>query len=83
MEIEGLKRALNSIGYEHVKMIVTDRHLQIAAWLRDFQPVQHIVHLFDVWHVAKCKLLMKSIFDYNMFLLINIRNQMERFYMKI
>ena len=31
-------------------MLVTDRHRQIAKWLRENV---HAAHYYDVWHVAK------------------------------
>ena len=36
-----------------IVLLVTDRHRQIDAWLRNAQP--DIKHRYDVWHVAKCK----------------------------
>lgn len=57
MEKEGLLRGLEffegndlSIG-----LLVTDRHKEINAWLRNNKP--EIQHRYDVWHVAKCKCL--------------------------
>ncbi len=38
-----------------VDLLVTDRHRQIEKWLKTDQP--DITHKYDVWHVAKCKLL--------------------------
>ncbi|XP_041457112.1 uncharacterized protein LOC121430959 isoform X2 [Lytechinus variegatus] len=53
MELEGLKRALEKMDAEavEIKTIVTDRHLQIAKFLRENYP--HIDHRYDVWHIAK------------------------------
>ena len=31
--------------------LVTDRHAQIAKWVRNELP--STIHLFDVWHLAK------------------------------
>ena len=50
-ELEGLKRALQVVGTENIHKLVTDRHRQIAKWLRENLP--QILHCFDVWHVAK------------------------------
>ncbi|XP_075308963.1 uncharacterized protein LOC142370332 [Odontesthes bonariensis] len=54
MEIEGLKRMVTYLEDEwhhHIGTLVTDRHLQIAKWVRE--NYQHILHLYDIWHVAK------------------------------
>lgn len=55
MEKEGLLRGLNFLKDNDftVKMLVTDRHKQIAAWLRNEWP--DIMHRYDVWHLAKCE----------------------------
>lgn len=34
-----------------VSHLVTDRHIQVKAYMKSEQP--QIVHKFDVWHVAK------------------------------
>ena len=53
MELEGLKRSLAFLKDEGlvVKSLVTDRHQQIAKYLRENHP--EIDHYFDVWHIAK------------------------------
>lgn len=53
MELEGLKRSLSHLLSQGVVIaaIVTDRHLQIQAWLR--KNYAAIKHFYDVWHVAK------------------------------
>ena len=55
MEKEGLERGLHffETNYLSIGLLVTDRHRQIDAWLRNTQP--EIKHRYDVWHVAKCK----------------------------
>lgn len=55
MELAGLKRmidVMNSSDME-VGVLVTDRHMQIAKWLRENVP--ETTHCYDIWHVAKCK----------------------------
>ena len=53
MEKEGLTRALKHLGDKglEIQVLVTDRHKQIAKWIREAHPA--IKHYFDVWHVAK------------------------------
>ena len=53
MELEGLKRCLRKLEEEGICVsdLVTDRHAQVKAYIRDEQP--EITHWFDVWHVAK------------------------------
>lgn len=53
MELEGLKRSLSRLEEENIDIshLVTDRHSQVKFYMKNDQP--HIVHLFDVWHVAK------------------------------
>ncbi len=55
MEMEGLQRGLHFFHSNDLSigLLVTDRHRQIDAWLRNTQP--EIKHRYDVWHVAKCK----------------------------
>ena len=57
MEKEGLVRAVNRLDKEGLKIgtFVTDRHNQITKWIREKHP--EIDHRFDVWHVAKCKII--------------------------
>ena len=56
MEREGLFRSIKFMQQEglEIEMLVTDRHVQIAKWMRENQP--RIRHRYDVWHVAKSKL---------------------------
>ena len=53
MEKTGLERSLQVLERHHLTVgtLVTDRHRQIAKWLRENWP--HILHLYDIWHVAK------------------------------
>lgn len=53
MEKEGLARSINKmIDYGlNVAALVTDRHRQIAKWIRENRP--NVKHYYDVWHVAK------------------------------
>ena len=53
MEKEGLARGLaklHEMGVE-VENLVTDRHAQVAKWMREEHP--DINHRYDVWHIAK------------------------------
>jgi solute carrier family 8 (sodium/calcium exchanger) len=53
MEKEGLQRAVAKLQENGLSLntIVTDRHCQIAKWIRDELP--NVVHFYDVWHIAK------------------------------
>lgn len=53
MELEGLKRCLARLATEEIEVshLVTDRQSQVKAYMKREQP--QIVHMFDVWHVAK------------------------------
>ncbi|KAJ4921379.1 hypothetical protein JOQ06_025962, partial [Pogonophryne albipinna] len=53
MEKTGLERSLAHLERQGLAVgtMVTDRHRQIAKWLRETYP--HIEHLYDIWHVAK------------------------------
>ncbi|KAJ8301015.1 hypothetical protein KUTeg_022534 [Tegillarca granosa] len=53
MELEGLKRGLQYLDNENVKVqeIVTDRHSQVKKFMKSDRP--NIKHYFDVWHMAK------------------------------
>ncbi|KAJ4944111.1 hypothetical protein JOQ06_012656 [Pogonophryne albipinna] len=53
METTGLERSLAHLERQGLAVgtMVTDRHRQIAKWLRETYP--HIEHLYDIWHVAK------------------------------
>ena len=53
MELESLKRQiafLETNGVE-INKVVTDRHIQVAAYLAHEKPT--IEHTYDVWHIAK------------------------------
>lgn len=54
MEMEGLIRGIKLIKKKKFKIstLVTDRHKQIAKWLRENEP--EIDHRYDIWHLAKC-----------------------------
>ena len=53
MELKGLQETLTVLDQFKIKIksLVTDRHKQIAKWLRDHRP--DIKHFFDCWHIAK------------------------------
>ena len=53
MELEGIQRIIQLFDRSQVKVraLVTDRHRQIAAWLR--KNWQGVKHYFDCWHIAK------------------------------
>lgn len=55
MELEGLKRAFNSLDASGIKVteLVTDRHPQIRKFLKTDKP--QVDHLFHTWHVCKGK----------------------------
>lgn len=55
MEKEGLVRAVDFLKKKKMKVatLVTDRHKQIAKWVRENLPQTD--HRFDIWHLAKCK----------------------------
>ena len=57
MELEGLKRTMKRVKKQKLKpqAIITDRHLQVAKWIREILEPKGISHFFDVWHVAKGK----------------------------
>lgn len=57
MELEGLKRALNTVDAKGVTIsdLTTDRHVQVRKFLREER--SDINHWFDGWHLAKSKLL--------------------------
>ncbi len=56
MEKEGLVRAIAFLKKKKFKIgtIVTDRHKQIAKWIRE--TLTSTDHRYDIWHMAKCKL---------------------------
>ena len=61
MEKEGLIRSVEFFKQNNIeiKTLVTDRHTSIRKWIRE--NMTQTKHCFDVWHVAKGKLLVKSL----------------------
>ena len=59
MELEGLKRCKKELEGYGIKALVTDRHRQIAKWIRENWDV---AHFFDCWHIVKSK----QMFTYSM-----------------
>ena len=57
MEKQGLVRAMKVLKKKKFKigLFVTDRHKQIAKWLRENAP--DVDHRYDIWHLAKCKFI--------------------------
>ena len=57
MELEGYKRMTKYVkkSGHTIGKLVTDRHRQLAKYIREKSP--EILHMYDVWHVAKCKLV--------------------------
>ena len=55
MEKEGLVRSIRLLKSKKFKIetIVTDRHKQIAKWMRENMTKTN--HYYDIWHMAKCK----------------------------
>ena len=55
MEKEGLVRSISFLRKKKFKIgtLVTDRHKQIAKWIRENLPSTD--HRYDIWHLAKCK----------------------------
>ena len=53
MENKGLVKALKFLADNsvQVKTFITDRHKQIARYMREQKPSIH--HRYDVWHVSK------------------------------
>ena len=53
MEKEGLVRAINVLEDNDLTVgtLVTDRHSQVAKWVRETLPETR--HYYDVWHLAK------------------------------
>ncbi|KAI4799884.1 hypothetical protein KUCAC02_016423 [Chaenocephalus aceratus] len=52
MKLEGLKRMVAFFeDILEIGTLVTDRHRQIAKWIRENMP--YTKHLYDIWHVAK------------------------------
>ena len=55
MELEGYKRVVGNLSDKGLTIgkLVTDRHRQLAKYVREACP--EIIHMYDVWHVAKGK----------------------------
>ena len=53
MEHEGLVRTLDFLEKNSIVVgtLVTDRHKQIAKYIRETHP--EITHQYDVWHISK------------------------------
>jgi len=53
MEHYGLVRVLDFLVENSIEVgtLITDRHKQIARYLRETHP--NITHRYDVWHIAK------------------------------
>lgn len=53
MELEGFKRVIKKFSKSGlvVGKLVTDRHRQLAKYVRENVPA--ITHMYDVWHIAK------------------------------
>ena len=60
MEKEGLIRALDFLKQDGLSanVLVTDRHRQIARFVRESHP--EIKHYYDVWHFAKGKMYIST-----------------------
>ena len=60
MEKEGLDVGLKNLQKEGIPIneLVTDRHPQVTKYMRDKHPT--IKHSFDVWHVAKGILIIRT-----------------------
>lgn len=66
MEKEGFIRGMK-VFEEYdllVELLVTDRHKQLAKWIRENLP--DIKHRYDVWHVAKSMTFQPAIKFYHL-----------------
>ncbi|CAM4569352.1 unnamed protein product [Leuciscus chuanchicus] len=54
-ELEGLKRSITLLRGQdlQVSTLITDRHRQVAKWVREEMCTEGTRHFFDVWHVGK------------------------------
>ncbi|XP_051978414.1 uncharacterized protein LOC127640069 isoform X3 [Xyrauchen texanus] len=54
-ELEGLKRSVGLLRGKdlHLATLITDRHRQVAKWVREELSPEGTRHYFDVWHIAK------------------------------
>ena len=73
MELEGLKRCISLIGDHglNFEKLVTDRHMSIGKWIR--QDLQDVIHLYDLWHIAKGRPYIYYIIDIIHILISNTR----------
>ena len=64
MEKEGLVHSLEFLREQGlgVEVLVTDRHRQIAKYIRDTRPKME--HYYDVWHLAKGKFFILANFHH-------------------
>jgi hypothetical protein len=65
MELDGLKKGLQFLsGRMTVSHLVTDRHVSIKKYMSDrnktADDLQKITHHFDIWHVAKGRVISKN-----------------------
>ncbi|XP_059910893.1 uncharacterized protein LOC132459978 [Gadus macrocephalus] len=53
--LEGLKRSVGLLRGNnlHLATLITDRHRQVAKWVREELIPEGTQHYFDVWHIAK------------------------------
>ncbi|XP_077060976.1 uncharacterized protein LOC143713532 [Siphateles boraxobius] len=54
-ELEGLKRSVGLLRGKdlHLATLITDRHRQVAKWVREELSPEGTQHYFDVWHIAQ------------------------------
>lgn len=66
-ELEGLKRTITYLKAQDLAVctLITDRHRQIAKWIRE--NLEDTRHYYDVWHVAKGKKTKKYIKNNDVF----------------
>ena len=66
MEKEGLVRSLEFLRKQGlgVEVLVTDRHRQIAKYVRDTHP--EMKHYYDVWYLAKGKFYILANFHHTL-----------------
>ncbi|XP_064636950.1 uncharacterized protein LOC135493502 [Lineus longissimus] len=50
MELKGLQLCRDTLGEQDIKAFITDRHPQIAKWVREKWKVPHF---YDCWHIVK------------------------------
>ena len=62
MELEGLTRSLTFLKKSGVKVkyLVTDRHKQVQKYMREKR--KRITHYYDVWHLAKGRMVWNMLF---------------------